>query len=257
MWPAVSADHLMDSAETLQAYHAAGPWRVRVAGRGNASLLGAWRLHLDVLAMRGVWCAERHVATFVDDAAVVGREHGFAQLFSPLLPTRLLGTYQRSGMRTMPPIVAIQGVPSRIRRSEPHAGVSLRPADESDVAAMAELDALCFEELWRYAAEELDELLRHERCMVAETVDGQLIGYTLATVSRGAGMLSRLCVSPEARRGKVGSALLSEVGRWATDAGASTVALCTEEANTAARALYLSAGLIELDERYTMAVRDI
>jgi GNAT superfamily N-acetyltransferase len=257
IWPGVSADRLMDSIEELREYQHAAPWSVRVAGRGEAALLGTWRMHLDVLAMRGVWCSQRHVSDFAEDAIEVARERGYGRVLSPLLPRDLLGGYRRAGMREFEPIVAIQGVPDVLRFSPPPSGVTLRQATAQDAETISRLDAECFDDFWLYGAEELSKLLIRERCMQAETGEGELIGYTLATVSRGAAVLSRLCTAPRARRTGVGSALLSDVGHWCREAGASTVALCTQEANTASRALYASAGLVEIRDRYAMALREI
>ena len=152
-----------------------------------------------------------------------------------------------SACTTFRPIVAIQGIPDRMRMADAPPGVVLAEATPADAAAVAELDAECFEEFWRYGADELAELLSRERCTLAETADGEVIGYTLATVSRGAAVLSRLCTAPRARRLGVGAALLSDVGRWCRQTGASTIALCTQEENAASRALYASAGLVEID----------
>jgi GNAT superfamily N-acetyltransferase len=247
----------MDTPEELRRYQAAAPWRVRIAGRGEAALLGTWRLHLDVLAMRGVWCSDRHVPGFADDAAQLAAEHGFGRVLSPLLPRDLLGGYLRAGMRELEPIVAIQGIPQSLRSSLPPAGIVLREAVAGDAEPIAALDAECFEEFWRYSANEVPELLARERCVVAETSDGELIGYTLATVSRGAAVLSRLCAAPHSRRIGIGTALLADVGEWCRQQGASTLALCTQEENVGSRALYLSAGLVEIRDRYAFALREI
>ena len=257
LWPAVSSDRLMESQAELEAYRAQGAWRVRVAGRGEAALLGVWRLHLDVLAMRGVWCSERHVPSFTDDAFELAREHGFPRVLSPLLPTDLLGGYRRAGMLDLPPIVAIQGIPARMRTAEVLRGVVMRCAEPADADAIAVLDEQCFDDFWRYSAPEILTLLQSERCMLAEDTAGDLIGYTLATVSRGAAVLSRLCTSPRMRRAGVGAFLLSDVGEWCRQEGASTIALCTQEENAASRALYASAGLVEIDARYGFALREV
>ena len=257
LWPAVDAEHLLDAPEELRAYWAAAPWSVRVAGRGEAALLGAWRLHLDVLAMRGVWCSERHVAAFAADAFDAARAHGFGRVLSPLLPADLLGGYRRAGMHDLQPIVAIQGIPDRVRVVSAPPGIVLREAASGDAGALANLDAECFEEFWRFGAEELSALLSRERCVLAETADGVLIGYTLATVSRGAAVLTRLCTAPRVRRTGVGAVLLSDVGAWCRQTGASTIALCTQAENVASRALYASAGLVEIKGRYAFAMREI
>jgi ribosomal-protein-alanine N-acetyltransferase len=247
----------MDAPAELRAYWAEGPWRVRVAGRGEAALLGAWRSHLDVLALRGVWASERHVGAFAADAVDVAREHGFGRVLSPALPVDLLGGYRRAGMSDLLPIVAIQGIPDRMRMTPPPPGVVLRRAVLADAGAVERLDAECFDEFWHYGAHELSALLSRERCALAETASGELIGYTLATVSGGAAVLSRLCTAPQARRTGVGALLLSDVGAWCRQTGASTIALCTQEENVASRALYASAGLVETNERYAFVMREI
>lgn len=255
IWPAIRADRLMESVEQLRAYQMSGSWRVRVTRRGEASLLGAWRAHLDVLAMRGVWCAERHVASFAQDAAEVARERGFAQVLSPLLPRELLAGYGRAGMSVFAPIVAIQGLSHAIRSADPPVGVTLRRGELVDAEQVALLDKACFDEFWRYGASEIADLLGHERMVVAQTGEGELIGYTLATASRGAATLGRLCTAPSARCQGIGRALLSEVAAWSVREGASTLSLCTQEENAASRSLYAAAGLRELDVPYAFAMR--
>jgi ribosomal-protein-alanine N-acetyltransferase len=151
-------------------------------------------------------------------------------------------------------LVAILGIPGRWRPHAAPRGVTLRTASPDDLPALADLDAQCFDDFWGYRAEELSGLLTRERCVLAETAEKGLIGYTLATVSRGAAMLSRLCTAPQARRMGVGAVLLADVGEWCRQAGASTIALCTQEENAASRALYASAGLVEIRDRYALAL---
>lgn len=257
IWPAVANDRIFETAEQFSQYRDAEPWKVRVSPKGDASVLGVWRAHTDVLAMRGVWCAERLVPSLVTDARQVAAEQGFARLASPLLPEVLLDGYRRAGMRDLLPIVAIQGLPSRVAPGAPTAGVRLRPAEPCDLDAITALDAACFDSFWRYGRPELVELLAAERATVAQADSGELIGYTLATVSRGAATLGRLAVSPDARRRGLGRALVADVAGWAISAGAITLSLCTQEENVASRALYRACGLQEIEERYAMAICDV
>jgi len=257
IWPAIKADNLMDSAEELRAFHAAGPWRVRVTERGEAALLGRRKADSDVLAIRGVWCSAQHAPAFVDDAVRVARAQGFGRVLSPLLPLEYLEPYFSAGFRVAEHIVAIQGRPNLILRADPPIGVSIRRGGEADVEALASLDAACFDEFWRWGAEDLTRFLTTERLALAETDSGDLIGYTLATVNRGAATLTRLATLPEYRRHGVGRALLADAAEWSVRAGADTIALCTQEDNVAARSLYVSAGLTELDERYALAMLDV
>jgi len=257
LWRSVVADRLFESAEQFGAFHLAGQWRVRVTDSGEASLLGPWRDHLGVLAIRGVWSQERHVGDFAIDAMEQARSHGFSSVLSPLLPEVLLRGYVNAGMRVAQRIVAIQGHPEIILPAQPPIGVRIRPATEADITAVARLDSACFEEFWRYSAPEFRDLSRVERMAVAEAEGGALIGYTLATVSRGAATLSRLATAPHARRCGIGRALLVESVSWALQQGAVTLSLCTQEENSASRAMYASAGLSELPERYALACADV
>jgi [ribosomal protein S18]-alanine N-acetyltransferase len=255
LWPAVRADRLFDSPEVFLAYRDNAPWRVRISGRGEASILGVWRAHLDILAMRGVWCSPRHVGLFVDDARRVARELGLGNVISPLLPLEMIGIYLRAGMEVCERIVAMQALTQGVLAEVgPPSGVTLRAGAASDLPALAELDAECFDRFWRYGPHELWEYLTTERLIVAETVSGAVIGYTLATASRGAATLGRLAVAPPARRHGVARALVADVASWALNAGAVTLSLCTQEGNIAARRLYAGVGLNEIPEVYGLAM---
>lgn len=257
LWPAVRAEHLFDTAEQFAAYCEAAPWRIRVSARGEAAVLGVWREHLDVLALRGVWCSSRHVPVFVNDALSLARERGLGRILSPLLPLELLGPYRRENMYVYQRITPIQGHPRGVPRSDPPMGARFRTGGAEDLDAVALLDSQCFDDFWRYGRAELFELFANERLVVAEDGQGQLIGYTLATVSRGAATLGRLGVAPAARRSGLGRALVSEVALWADAAGAETISLCTQEENAAARRLYAATGLAEVSDVYGFAVKDV
>lgn len=257
LWPAVRAERLFDSAEQFAEYCSAGPWRIRVTDRGEAAVLGGWRGHLDVLAMRGVWCSSHHVAAFLDDARALASKRAYGRVLSPLLPRDLLGPYRRERMVVCQQITPIQGHPHGVQRADPPRGVRFRGGTLDDVEVVAALDAVCFDDFWRYGTAELSDLIATERLVVAESGQGGLIGYTLATVSRGAATLGRLGVAPAARRIGLGLALVYEVARWADGAGAETISLCTQEENAPARKLYASAGLAEVSDIYGFAIGDV
>ena len=254
LWPAVRADRLFDTAEQFSAYRDTEPWRVRVAGRGEACVLGVWRSQLQVLAMRGTWCSSRHVGAFVDDAREIAHERSLDRVLSPLLPLELLGPYRRSGLEVCERIIAMQGHPEGVLRADAPLGVRLRPGHGGDIPALVELDTAAFDEFWAYGSPELEEYARNERLVVAEAAAGEVIGYTLATVSRGAATLGRLAVARQARRHGLARALVADVARWATREGALSISLCTQEGNSAARSLYASAGLSEVTDVYGFAI---
>lgn len=256
VWPAVQAARIFDRIERYEQFRAAGPWRVRVTPAGEASLLEPWRTHLDVLAIRGLWCSERRVAAFVDDAVALAAAHGYRRVLSPLLPQVLLRPYQRAGMRAIEPVVALQGSPATQTKALVPTGVELRRALERDVEAILAVDASGFAEFWRYGPAEITRSVTEDRLVVAEE-SGRLIGYTLSTLSRGVVTLARLVVAPDARRRGVARALLADVAGYAERAGASQIALCTQVENEASRALYAAAGYTELPDPYAFAIAEV
>jgi ribosomal-protein-alanine N-acetyltransferase len=257
IWSAVSADHLFPDAVAYRAFLLEHPWALRTTERGEAALLGRWKSHLDVLAIRGVWAAERAVPAFVADAYEVAAARGLARVMSPLLPEVLLGGYRAAGMRVAQRIVAIQGHPELVLPADPPLGVELRDGSPVDLPAVARVDAASFDDFWSWRESDLATFLHDEHLAVAEARGGALIGYTLTTVSRGSATLTRLATAPQARRSGVGRSLLAASAAWAVRQGAVTFALCTQEENSASRGLYASAGLSEIDERYAFALGDV
>ena len=257
LWPAVSEEHLFADEVAIRAYLDAAPWRLRVTKRGEAALLGVWRERVGALAIRAVWSAQRSVPAFAADALEQARENGLARVLSPLLPEVLLHGYRSAGMRDVHRVVAIQGHPQLVLPADPPIGTLIRAGNAADVPAAAAIEETSFDDFWRYDETELLALLDTDRFAVAETSAGEVIGYTLTTVSRGAATLSRLATAAHARNCGVGRALLAESAAWSAKSGAATYSLCTQEDNSVSRSLYASAGLGELAERYGFALGDV
>lgn len=255
IWPAVQAARLFDGRERYLEFRARAPWRVRVTESGSAMVLETWREHLDVLAIRGLWCPQRHTRSFVDDARSVARAQGYGRVMSPLVPEYMLGSYLRSGMQPLETVVALQALTGTIAELDPPPGVTIRLATDQDLPSVLVLDGASFADFWRYGLPELTTNLAEERMAVADE-SGQVVGYTLCTVSRGAATFGRLAVSPDHRHRGIGAALVSDAASYARRAGAETFALCTQEDNVASRSLYARVGLHELAERYVFAVCD-
>jgi [ribosomal protein S18]-alanine N-acetyltransferase len=257
LWAVIRSDRLFRGVEAFRRYRDDHPWCVRVTHRGEAALLGRWKSHLDVLAIRGLWVSEKDTAAFIDDAFAQARQHGFGRVLSPLLPEALLEPYLAAGMTIAQQVVAIQGRPEMVLSSGCPVDVVVREGSAADIPAVAQVDAASFEGLWGWGEPDLQDFLANERLAVAETRDGTVLGYTLANVNRGAATLTRLAVAPEARKCGIGRALLGEAAEWAAKCGAVTVALCTQVENSASRKLYAASGLTELEERYAFAIGDV
>ncbi|MBI5231682.1 MAG: GNAT family N-acetyltransferase [Coriobacteriales bacterium] len=253
LWPAARGSRLFDSPAEMREFAAEAPWRVRVDGRSDAAIVERWRSHLDILSIRALWTPNRRLSRWVDDLAAVARQHGFGRLLSPLLPQTLLRQWLAQGMRLAEPLVAFQGAPSVVAAAASRTEAVVRHGRDEDLRHAEEIDRESFGEFWRYGPRDLGRAVRRERFAVA-VVGGQVVGYTLCTVSRGSGVLSRLAVHPSARRTGIGSALLAEAAASAERSGAVTFTLCTQESNSASRSLYAGAGLTEVAERYGLAI---
>ncbi|MDP2183629.1 MAG: GNAT family N-acetyltransferase [Actinomycetota bacterium] len=257
LWPALKAAHLFDDPEALEAFRMGGPWRVLVGPGGTGAVVERWRRHLDILAIRGLWCSRHEIPGAVDEVARVAREQGLGRILSPLVPKEAAPDYTRAGMQLAQSIVAMRcdlnrspvgdSVPARCR---------VRPCTAADLSAILDVDHASFDEFWQYGPEQIAEYLSRDRIVLAE-VNAQVIGYTLCTVERGAATLGRLAVLPAHRRAGIGSELLSDAMLYARRAGARYLSLCTQEENAASRALYRAAGMRELLGRLVFLIRAV
>lgn len=256
IWPAVSASHVFDEYAELTAWWEAAPWRVRVSAAGEAAVLGRWRTHVDLLAARGLWCSTERIPVLLEDLLAVTRAQGFARLLGPLVPDDAVAPYLAGGFterqrvvvcRMRPPLSAVRPAPK---------DVSVRIGLPTDRAAVAALDAACFDEFWRYDEESLDHHTASERLGVAEAA-GRAVGYTLSTVRGAEGTIGRLAVAPAYRGRGIGTALLADAVVYLARKGASAVTLCTQEENDDSRRLYRKAGFRESPGRLVSTVSPV
>lgn len=257
LWPAVRAGRLFSSLSEFEAFIEAGPWRVRVTRQGEAAVLASWRAHLDVLAIRGLWAPAARVGACATEVCDVAADHGFSSVLSPLVTLEAIEPYLACGFAPLERLVVFQGLASDVvARSEEPAAAVLRLAADDDVAAVTALDARCFDEFWHYGEPEVREAMDAERVVVAVRA-GRVAGYVTCALHGAAVTIGRLAVAPEARREGVGRALVADCARWARRHEAFALSLCTQESNAGARVLYAHAGMHELTDRYTLALKEL
>jgi len=252
--PAVRAQLVEDRAE-LVAISGSEPWRVRVTEKGEAALLARWREHLDYCAVLGLWCSPRRVPLIVTDLLEVARAQGFGRLLGPLVPEPACGPYLDAGLRVVERVVVMRlDLRARARADGDGVdaiggttrvpGLAVREAGLADLGAILGIDQDCFEPFWRYHRTGLERFARIGRLAVG-TIDGRIVGYTLATSRSGDGSLGRLAVAPDLRRRGIGRALAEEAVDWLVGQGVRSALLSTHEANTASRSLYRGMGFAE------------
>lgn len=247
LWPAARTAQIFDGAGEMDEFWSEAPWRVRVNGRGEAAVLVRWREHLDMLAIKGLWCSERRVPLLLEDLRAVARAQGFGRLLSPLLPQDAARPYEDAGMRVVQEIVLLRlETRGRDRLLEAEdAEVRLRVGTPADIEAVLRADNAAFETFWRYDRPMLARYIATERLGIAE-VGGEVVGYTLCTVRRGEGSLGRLAVVPDLQGKGIGAVLLEDAVAYLERSGAERVTLCTQAENARSRRLYAHAGFREV-----------
>ena len=258
IWPVVRRAHLFETFGEYERFRSEAPWRIEVSERGEAVVLDRWRTHLDVLAIRGMWCALDRIPALIGGLAGVARGQRFGRLLSPLVSAEMASHYERSGMEQLVRIVVIKSARGYHGSDvdSPAAGVRLRQASLSDLEALTELDAECFDDFWRYDRDVLAGHFDAGRVVVAER-RGTIIGYTLTTMIGGSATLGRIAVHPGHRGHGVGRALLTDALSYSVRSGMDAMTLCTQEENTRSRRLYAAAGMRELPDRLVFLVQDL
>ena len=118
------------------------------------------------------------------------------------------------------------------------------PMDESHIAALAELERVCFHAPWSEQSlrEELDNPLARFR--VAEGEDGTVLGYVGVHFLTDEGFITNVAVSPAARRQGVGKALLQDLADYGAAIHAYRITLEVRVSNAPAIALYEGLGYV-------------
>lgn len=117
----------------------------------------------------------------------------------------------------------------------------IRPATLADVAALAELERLCFSDPWSVAG--IRETIQYEtaRTFVAQESD-RIVGYVIARISGTEGEILDLAVLPERRRRGIGGTLLTSVWNALQSEGVKELYLEVRATNRPAIALYRGRG---------------
>ncbi len=257
VWPAACASHLFSTYGEFEQWRSEGAWRVRVSDAGEAVLLDAWREHMRLLAVRGLWCSRARVPVLLEDVRAVAAERGFDEVLGPLVEERELQPYLDAGMRVHERVMTFRlddvHDPRVARVARAGADVTVREARGQDMASVLRTDADSFEPFWRYDERTLAGYAARDRVGVAVR-DERVVGYTLSTVRGHEGSIGRLAVLPSERRKGIGGSLLAEAVGYLGDAGARHVALCTQEDNRDSRRLYVEAGFRESPGRLVSTV---
>lgn len=126
----------------------------------------------------------------------------------------------------------------------------LRPMEQADLPAVAEVDARSFEPVWVNSFETLRlAYLQSERCSVIEA-EGKIVAYEISSAGQYAAHLARLAVLPEYRQQNLGKAMAREMLAHFARHGMVQVTVNTQSDNAASLHLYQSLGFEITHETY-------
>ena len=116
-----------------------------------------------------------------------------------------------------------------------------RIPDESDAAALAALDALCFSDPWSIAS--FCEALKEEHyTFVVLEEDGRIVGYAGMWIVLDTADITNVAILPAFRRRGLARQLLSVLADTAKAKGVTRLQLEVRQSNISARSLYESLG---------------
>lgn len=140
--------------------------------------------------------------------------------------------------------------------SAPH-GIRIRPMQDADMPAVAQVDLAAFGQFWHNTESALQSA--RLQCAIATVAedDSGVIGYQLSTKNPLGAHLARLGVKPEAQGRGVGSLLVSHLIQSLGISRLDRLSVNTQEDNAASLALYKKIGFVRTGEHFPVFVYPI
>ena len=134
----------------------------------------------------------------------------------------------------------------------------IRAAEQMDIDAIARVENACFSTPWSIDA------IKHEICenklanfMIACDEENNIVGYIGIWTLLDECQINKIAVIPEKRKIGIGKAILNHVLEFTRDIGVKNWYLEVRESNTAAQALYRSAGFSSVGTRKTYYINPV
>lgn len=131
----------------------------------------------------------------------------------------------------------------------------LRPMQQSDLPAIAAVDAAAFVSLWQNSLSDLKKAYAKSSWAILAEIEEQPVGYLIAIQSFHGVHIARLAVHPAAQGRGVGRALCLDLLQAAWQRGWQHITVNTQESNQRALNLYQSLGFLPERERYPVFIR--
>lgn len=263
VWRMVGDTGLFHDGDELREELSEWPFRVLVAGgRYDLRVVVSrpWREGRPVLGVQFMACSASQRAATVAAIAPAARDHGFETVLSPMLSDADAAPFVANGYAPSRSVVVMDGpiagdgvglVGGALPR-----GVTVGPALPKHLDGVLAVDAVSFDDFWRYGKADLCELAPRHVTLVALDENEQVVGYTMGSVAGRQGNLVRLAVSPPWRRHAVASGLVAAMASQMRGLRAVRMMLCTQVENTAAQHLYGRLGFRQMGAPLSIYARD-
>ncbi|MEM7093196.1 MAG: GNAT family N-acetyltransferase [Actinomycetota bacterium] len=179
----------------------------------------------------------------------LAREQGYASTFTAALTPTQAEPFRVAGFELVEELHLLRRALDSSFDARPDRS-SLRRGRRTDFAEVLELDALAFDDFWRFDRGALADSMRatpRHRFQVSKT--DPVIGYHVTGLAGASGYLQRVAVHPSAQGEGWGMRLVDDALRWSWRNGARTVHVNTQLTNERAVGLYRRCGFELAPER--------
>ena len=114
--------------------------------------------------------------------------------------------------------------------------IEIRRLRSEDIAAVAEIERLCFDEPW--SEKSLELLLDEKNAGFVAVIDGQVAAYGGIVTVLDEGQITNIATHPDYRRRGLARAIMDAIDAFSYESGIVYLSLEVREQNSAARALY-------------------
>lgn len=128
--------------------------------------------------------------------------------------------------------------------------LEIRPVQESDFPALAEIEARAFDPLWRHSAHGLALAWKQAFSFEVAWLHDQPVGFQFSSATRRGAHLSRITVDPAFQNQGIGTALFADALQGYRKRGIAVVTLNTQLDNTASQRFYERFGFRQNGERF-------
>ncbi len=214
---------------------------------GERTRLTHWRQDSDLGFLMVVPGSRRPTSEGLTYALEAAKGRGYSQIVTSALLNTEVDAYLSAGFELKERLYLLT---HSLDLNTPHPAADLRRAKRSDRDQILAVDALTFDDFWRFDAHGLSHALAAaatSRLRVA-TNGGQVVGYAITGKTASSGYVQRLAVHPECQGRGLGKALLMDGLHWLKRRHCYRASVNTQLHNETALGLYEHVGFLRQNE---------